>query len=486
MRPSQPRITAVGATKPAIGANSRPLKNTSAWSVPAILLMALIIALALFGAFAQSIPIMYASVVIGGCMLPRVVLPSAALWLLVLIPITYMDSPRFLGQYLTPAVLMVGIWMVRVILDQATLPSRGVRTGGWLIVGPFFALFLASALNSERLDLTIAWGGTVIVCVVAPAMLGQVRVDDVWPGVRWTFGAIAVFLGILAAADAYLQFNPWTSLYRGIFQAYEWSVFRTKTSLGHPLTTSTVASVALAVCLFPNGARRRWPYLICAVGAGTAVILTVSRTSIFAVGVAAVVGVFAARHNRGSFNSGHARGRFVTLLIAVVLAGAVAWSPLLSARNEASEAARSAAYRSNNFDNALDMFGAHPLLGVGPGNSPDEYLRNYNEVLENSAFQLLLSIGLPAFSIAVIGLTAMVILALRRGRPGAAAGIVAFLISATGFNVLDITPALLAVISPLIFCAVAPSGVAEHEFASKSDVSVSSLSAYAPRRGVLP
>lgn len=462
--------------------DGRPPRIQSDWSATAILLMVLIVGLTLFGAFARSIPIMYGGALLGGCLLPRVTLPVAALWLLVLVPIGYMDTPRFLGQYLTPAVLVTGIWMARIIIGQPKSLLPGARIRGWLIVGSFFALFLASALNSGRLDLTVAWGGAVIVCIIAPAMLGQVAVDDVWPGVRRALAAIAVFLGMLAAADAYLQFNPWTSLYRGAFQAYEWSVFRTKTSLGHPLTTSTIASVALSVCLFPHGARRRWPYLICAVGAGAAVILSVSRTSIFAVGLATIVGVFAVRQNGISSDGGQARGRFVTLMIAAVLAGAIAWSPLLSERNQASEATLSAANRSNSFDNTLDMFSAHPLLGVGPGTSPDAYFFSYNEVLENSAFQLLLSVGLPAFLIAIAGLAAVVGVALRRGRPGVAGGIVAFLISSTGFNVLDVAPALLAVISPLIFCSVAPVRIGGQPTTEAADASFVSSRNVKPAR----
>jgi hypothetical protein len=425
------------------------------WSASAILLLIGTLALALYGAFVSSLLTMFASAVIGACLLPRNALPALALWLLVLIPVPFMDSPRLLGQYFTPTVLVIAIWMIRLALAQRMTLLLRMPIRGWLIIAPFFVLLLASALGSERIDLTLAWVAVVIVCVVAPALLGQISLDDVWPTVRWTFAGIGLFLGVLAAADFFIHFNPWTGLFRYVVRNETWSVFRTKTSLGHPLTTSTVASVALGVCLFPSGGIRRWPYWICAVGALVALILSVSRASVFAVGFAAIIGALSA-HPSTRQSVARGRVRLISVLIAAALSAAVAWSPLLRRRNEASEAISSAANRSNTLDNAMNLIAERPMLGFGPGTSPEVYSARYHEPLESSAFQLLVSMGIPAFLFFSVGLGIIVTVAMRRSRAGVAAGIAAFYVSAIGFNIVDVSPAFLALTAPLIACAVMP------------------------------
>jgi hypothetical protein len=425
------------------------------WSTPTIVFLIGTLALALCGVFVSSVPTMYASVLIGAWLMPRNVLPVAALWLLVLLPVAYMNIPPVLGRCFTPAVLVIAIWMIRLALAQGMTLLLRMPIRGWLIVAPFLVLLFASALSSERIDLTLAWVAVLIICVVAPALIGQISLDNVLPTVRANFAGIGLFLGVLAAADFFIHFNPWAELVRDDLRIHMWTVFRTKTSLGHPLTTAMVASVALAVCLFPSGATRRWPYWICAVGALVAVVLSVSRGSVFAVGVAAVIGVLSALPRTGQ-PVARGRGRLISALIAATLFAAAAWSPLLREYNESLGGVSSAALRSSVFDNAMKLIAERPMLGFGPGVSPVVYLDRYNGSLENSALQLVLSMGIPAFLFVLVGFGVVVAVAMMRSRGGVAAGIVAFLVSATGFNVVDNVPPMLALIAPLIVCAVMP------------------------------
>lgn len=427
--------------------------RTSHSSAGAVLLVAAVIPGA-YGAALWSIPALAVGGVIGVValfLLPRNALPALALWVLVLFPIAYMSVPRMIGANLIPALLITAIWMIRMAMgDRMTLLLR-TPIRGWIVAGPLLVLLFASATYTVDNARTVAWVAVFVICGLAPALLGQICVDDVWPTVRRTFAGIGLFLGILAASDYFLHFNPWRLLYSA---DRSWSsAFRTSTSLGHPLTTALVAGVALAVCVFPSTRYRQWPYWICAAGASVALILTVSRSNVFAVGVSAIIGILSAHSGNGTSAK---RGRIVPVLILATIFAAVAFSPLLSQRNASAEGQSSATYRTQLFDSAMSLVDERPLLGLGPGTSGVVYEAFSYDALENSALQLMVSTGIPASLFFFVGLASVVVVAMRRSRPGAAAGIVAFSISAVGFNLIDSKPGFLVLIAPLIVCAVAP------------------------------
>jgi hypothetical protein len=436
------------------------LTNASKPLTVAIVLVIVAMALGAYGISVSSLPAMFGSAVMGAVavfLLPRNALPAAALWLLVLFPVGYMNVPGVVGRYITPAVLVIAIWMIRLALVQRMNLFLRTPLRGWLIAGPLLMLLCASAVFSVRIDITLAWMAVFIVCVVAPALLGQICLDDVWPTVRWAFAGIGLFLGVLAAADFFIHFNPWTSWYElNLTKSLsKMSVFRTRTSLGHPLNTAIVACIALAACVFPSSKTRQWPYWIGAVGALVALILSVSRASVVAVGFSAIIGILSALPRTGTSVT-RGRGRLIPVLMAATFFAAVALSPLLSDRNASKEGSGSASYRSQLLDNATGLIGERPMLGFGPGTSGLAYQNSLHLGLENAALQLMISIGLPAFLFVLVGFGMVVWVAMRRSRAGVAAGIVAFLVSATGFGVVDSNPAFFVLIAPLIACAVMP------------------------------
>ncbi|WP_445166912.1 O-antigen ligase family protein [Mycolicibacterium sp. Dal123E01] len=388
-------------------------------------------------------------------LVPRNALPAAALWLLVLLPIGYMQIPTLVGRYLMPPVLLIAIWMLRLALAQRGSLLLRIPMRGWLIVASLLVLLFTSSVFSVRLDITVAWMIVFLVCVIGPALVGQICFDDVWPTVRWTLACIGLFLGVVAAVDYLIQFNPWTSMY--VIKISKFSVFRTRTSLGHPLTTSMVASVALAACIFPTSGTRQWPYWICAMGTLVAIILSVSRTSVLAVGASALVGMLSAlpHATRVATRKGTRRSRLLPLLMAATFIATLTLSPLLNNRNTSEEGISSASVRSELLDVSINLISQHPFLGFGPGASERVY-DYHNQALENSALQLMVSIGLPAFALIVIGFGVIVVGAMRRSRAGVAAGIVAFWASATGFNILDSNTGFYTLLAPLIVCAVMP------------------------------
>lgn len=411
-------------------------------------------------------------------LLPINALPGLSLWCFVLIPLSYMTLTASIARYISWGVLGVSIWMARTAYAyRRELLAKPIR--GWQIVGPSMVLILISLLasNSGRLDVMMAWSLVFTMCVISPVILGQITGGTVWPIVRLNLAGIGIFLGVLALSDFILHVNPWMGWISADIAEKSWSVFRARTSLGHPLLTSTVASAAFAVCVFPSGNVRHWPYRFGAIGALTAVILSVSRAGVYAVALATLVGLLSAgqgaRSDRSSHNAGRQSSgrRLLSVMVALTSSLAVVWSPLLSARNSSEEGTESKTFRSDVFVNAGQLIYERPLTGFGPGISSFIYEQRYGRFsIESSALQLMVSIGLPAFLILSVGILAAMMLAIRRGRPGVAAAITAYLVSASTFNVIDSNPAILALLSPLLFCAVEPNPATVGELSKSSRV----------------
>lgn len=443
----------------------RPLIDTQEggvnWRPSTIFLLIAMLSTAVAGLWLKSLVTMFASALIGAILLPRLALPAAALWLFTLLPVGYMGFPRAFGQYVTPAVVVVAVWMLRTAFAHRMAGLLKVPIRGWIIAAPLMLLLLLSAADTEDTEATIAWTAAFIICVIAPALLGQICTDDIWPVVRFAFAGIAFFIGFLAVIDVIAHFNPWTNVISVRLKTYQWSVFRAKTSLGHPLNTSLVGSVALGVCLFAAvEVRRKWPYLLASAFASGAVILSVARTGVFAVALAVLVGlvslIFSGNQPNVRQHVSRGGGIIASLVLAGLLILAVVWSPLLKARNASSEAAGSTAVRSANLENVRGLVAERPILGFGPGSSSSVYADLYNRPLENSFLQLVVSIGLPSFALVLAGFCSLIAVAGLRSRASISAGLVAFLVSASGYNVIDINPAIFALISPLIVCAVIP------------------------------
>lgn len=447
-------------------ASKNPLRTRltsflSAFGFPIVYaVVAIVVALMLLSP-AIAISAVAAAGLAGMFFLPSNALPAIAIWLLVLVPVGYMDVPRMIGRYASPAVLIIAIWLIRVAFEGRSnvAPKRTLR--GWPIVLPFFALLavstLASGVDPAR---SIAWIAVFSICVVAPAMVAQTSLHDAWRTVRPTFAGIGLFLGILAAVEYFAHINPWTGLFRADVLQQEFSFIRAKTSLGHPLITSAVASVSLAVSVFPSHRGRQWPYWICAAGALVAVILSVSRGGAIALAFASIVGVLALFRGRSQLG-GRKRHRTVSVVLAATFLVSIIWSPLLNARSQTSGARKSTEYRFEILSNTIAIVSDSPILGLGPGASDVVYIGMYGWSIESSALQLLLSVGIPAFLLFLFGLGAVVRIAIRRSRAGVAAGIVAFFAAISGYNAINSNPAMLALVAPLVFCAVAPSRAAE-------------------------
>ena len=464
-------------------ARSIPIQSGRLSAAAVLLLLALLL-VALLGLFLSSVPLMAGSAVAGAFLLPRNALPAFGLWLLVLLPLAFTDVGwrlTLFGSFFTPAVIVTTIWLIRVYFAQRGTESGSVRVRGGVLIGSFLALLLVSmavsasavsqfgsvaiSFDPRRVQ---AWMAVFLICMVAPAVLGQLSRDNIWPTVRLTFAGIGMFLGVLATLEFAAGFNPWSDILAGFARSATWSgAYRAKTSLGHPTASALVSSVALVVCLFSAGGQRRWPYWLGGVGALAALSFSASRSGVYAVAIAAMVGIVANRSkptNHSKIKNTPARDRSrVTVLVVVAAALALAlYSPFLARYANSAEGSDSASYRFSLLGRAADLIFQHPFLGFGPGTANWVYAQNYIGIgrvarLESSILQLFISLGIPASLLVLCGLLTVVAVAIKNSRAGVAAGIAAFLSVISGYNTLEANTAHLALAAPLIFCAVSPS-----------------------------
>ncbi|MCJ1682414.1 O-antigen ligase [Rathayibacter sp. VKM Ac-2928] len=383
--------------------------------------------------------------------MPRRFMPALALAVLVVLPVGYMDVPRLIGRYFSPAVIILAVWMIRTVLSTRDAPAAPVRVGTLLWIPVLGAVAVTVALGLAP-GLSVVWVLVVLVCVVLPYLYGRTRHDEVWVSSQSAYLWIGVFVGGLAVLDFIAGFNPWSSLFSYDVTDKVWSVFRTRTSLGHPLVTSTVATVCAMIALFGSDTRR-WLRIAALAGSGAAVILAVSRTGVLAVAIGLALGCLVLLFGASPSKRTRRVTAFFLMVSAVGFLGVVTNSPLLEQRNDSTGGVKSSDYREQSTAVAADLISDNWLIGLGPGNSAAQFSSVFDGPLENSVLQLLLSLGIPLAALALSAVVVIVLRVSKRGDAGVAAAIVAFCVSLTGFSAIDVNPALLVFLTPLMYRA---------------------------------
>lgn len=379
-------------------------------------------------------------------------LPVLALWAFVLLPVGYTALPSVVGRYLTPALLLILIWELRVI----TRRGRGRRAPGIFDAGVVIllgSLVLSSFLGESAIS-SLLWVTVFAVTTVLAARAAIVSdATDLDIGMlQRHLLYVGAFIGVVTLVGLLFQFNPWDLVYTEIYRDRSWSVARAKASFGHPLVLSLVASAIVASGVAFTVRR---PILL-VLGMGGAVlglILSVSRTGLVATALGVMIAVLAQ-------SVGRARGAQWRAIIALLLGSAVvlfAWnSDLLQDRQSSADGTGSSTYRDAIFERAVRLIQTGGFTGYGPGRSVDVYMQNYpGLILENSALQLVISLG----ALSILVLLAIIltgIASLRRSRAWAPAGLAAVCVSLTGFNALDANPAILVIAVPFIIACWAP------------------------------
>jgi hypothetical protein len=379
-------------------------------------------------------------------------LPVLAMWAFVLLPVGYTALPSVVGRHLTPALLLILIWELRVITRRGReRGAHGIFDAGVVVL--LGALVLSSFLGESALS-SLLWVTVFAVTTVLAAraaIISDVTDLDIGALQRHLL-YIGAFIGVVALVELLFQFNPWELIYTELYRDRSWSVARAKASFGHPLVLSLVASAIVASGVAFTVRRP----LLLALGMGGAVlglILSVSRTGLVATALGVMIAVV-------SQSIAGARGARWRAIVALLLGSGVvilAWnSDLLQDRQSSADGTGSSTYRDAIFERAVRLIESGGFTGYGPGRSIDVYTQNYpGLILENSALQLVISLG----AISILVLLAIIlsgIASLRRSRAWAPAGLAAVCVSLSGFNALDGNPAILVVAVPFIVACWAP------------------------------
>lgn len=378
--------------------------------------------------------------------------PVLALWAFVLLPVGYTELPSVIGRNLTPALLLILIWELRVLTRRGrNRKAPGVFDAGVVVV--VAALVISSFLGESALP-SLLWVVvfSVTTLLAARAAIVSDNADLDIALLQRHLLYVGIFIGIVSLIEFLFQINPWDLVYTELYRDRSWSVIRAKASFGHPLVLSLVASAIVASGLAFSVRRP----LLLAAGMGGAVlglVLSVSRTGLVATALGVMIAVIAQSVARAPADRWRAIG--VLLLGGVVVL--LAWnSDLLQDRQSSADGAGSTTYRDAIFERAVRLIESGGLTGYGPGRSIDVYTQNYpGLILENSALQLVISLGAIS-ALVFIAIFVSGIASLRRSRAWGPAGLAAVCVSLSGFNALDGNPAILVIVVPFVIACWAP------------------------------
>ena len=375
-------------------------------------------------------------------------LPSLALALYALVPTKWVLPEVF--ATLSPSALVLVVWAVRVLDRHRVAKAVHVRRSGLVMQLAVVAgvwLLLSAVTSSER-GASVGWVLSFGLVVLLPAALGWLDPRAGHLVIR-VLAALGGALGTFACIETWvLQANP---LLAGVYATGRsgdaftqiWGVYRATTTLGHPLLNGAFFAVALPVAagLFLASRQRRWLFASVATAGGLA------ATSARGAAVAAVAGaaVTMLLHLRAR---GTAARPLAASLLALVALALVALVPFTQRATD-DEGASSAAYRLRILEPGLRLAAEDPVTGLGAGSAA--YIKGKDPSLleglsreasipslsfENSWLELLIGAGVPGLLLVV---ALLLVLAGTAGRrlPGPAGGIVAWMVVAASFNLLD-------------------------------------------------
>lgn len=376
----------------------------------------------------------------------------AGLIVYAVVPVSAMPLPQLISRYITPEVILLGI---ASIICAAGRP-RWIRTRHGGLANSGFLLILltpivCSTILSVDLWRSLAWLVSIVSIIAFSIYIGANMSANPWPQLETSLLWVGVIIGGAALFDFVFGVNPWDHVTKSQYSDRTWAIFRTSSSLGHPLIVSMVACVCVVVALLSSRSGKSRRLALCSLAfSSIAFVLSVSRTGVIAL-TAALIVAFALY--------GLGRLRFVDrgsklspwVWAACVLAAMAAWmSPLLAQRNASSGGIKSAEYRDTVFEQSVELLRVRLLLGSGPGTASNVFTNVTGLALENSWLQVVLSLGvLGSLSVGILccfWFTSICNVSL----PVIAAAIVSVLVSIAGFNILDNNPAGLFILSPFI------------------------------------
>lgn len=369
-------------------------------------------------------------------------LPALALLCFAFLPTSYldMDYGRLRGV-VTPAILVVAVWVVRLI----TTHSRQRADRSALLIGiiALVTLVVLSIFSSDS-SASIYWVLAVLLSLVLPTLL-QNRIDALTVAVLWrSWTWIGLLLAFFAIFESITQFNPLAGLYT---VEQKWSVYRVTTTLGHPLMNGAFFAVTALVLGFGAIKFRRKLMAIAALLCAIATALTGARGGVVAIAVGLGVWLLlTALSARTSFSTKLLGGVFAFATAALILTNDTLRSRLLSV-----EAAGSAQYRDTyGVGDGWELFYAHPLFGTGPGTAIYLITERTGFVLESALIGALVSLGILGSVAIMMIFLHLVMRAVRQRSFEIVAGLAGFLVAGYGFPLWETRPSTFVMVTLLI------------------------------------
>lgn len=379
---------------------------------------------------------------------PTVWWPASALTLLLLVPFAYAPK-NSLFEYLVPGtIIMTGYVLVNLGRKLPWLRHGFAIIAGLLAI--YFVLqipFGGSDNNLRKLIWILLVLGTILLPFLVTSEPASFRPIICMVLVS---GAIIATYGI---AEFLSKFNILTDFFARspIPLAQKWGSYRIFTIVGHPLVNATflatAGSAALAVFLKWNHKLSLFVFALTSVS----LIFTQSRTGLVALLVGIAVSIF------GSLRGGSTR-RVYAVACVLAFAALVFFTvdnPLVQ-RNSSTEGQGSSELRLTYIDNLSELLRAATLWGTGPGLS-DSALQKAGGYaagfpIESSLIQIIIGFGIVGASLFICIILGVLILSFRRGAVIGPSMLVAYWVAASGFNLLEAFPTLIA-IPGVILCA---------------------------------
>ncbi len=415
-------------------------------------------------------------------------LPALALIAFAVLPLQLVPSEG-IANVVRPTSILLGIWILRRWTsprrdseDQHPAVARfGSRFTVYVLAGLLIVWMGLTLAYSTALTTSAAWLSSFLMGAFLPLLVFDARAEA--QTLKRAFLWLGGLYGAYAAVEQVVRANPlFDTIYAllGASVSSPWAVYRSEASFGHPLFLGAFLAIPAALGIgdwLTNGRRSS---LVLGLLSALGVVMTVSRGSILAVGVAGVFAVLAAVVVRG----GHGLPRVLGLGLigAVALLALSSFAPL-EERQSSTESDLSAGVREQAVDVALRAADASSWIGSGPGTSGITGRLFSDVVIENSLLQLLISIGVPGLLLFLALFGAAMLDSLRRGDLGPAAAIVAYVVAITGFNSLDAVRSMHALLGLLLLLAL--NGPAMRERLSPAPPPVRSPRAATRPRAVL-
>ncbi len=374
-------------------------------------------------------------------LLPTDWLPAAALVVFLVVPRVALNINDIIST-VSPSLLVIVLWYVKNWAGSRRArregrPPEPVSVWAKILV-VLLLLWIAVLLLYRGPRLTsLAWTFAFVVLCLAILFVPHAAraIRNLQTTFLWSAAIMAVYCALEYVAGSNFVFERVNALV-STEPLQHWSVYRAYGSLGHPLYAGLFFAMAFAIAFgrrFSGGGNRN---LVFAALSMLGVVLTVSRSSVGAVAVAAGIIILPNLVRRSSLSPAF-RGFLALLVVGGVYA--ITQASAFQDRLGSDEAQGSTDARNAVFDLSMVTAQAYDWLGAGPAMALTAAAPfNPNAVIIESAYlQILISLGIPGLVLIGLLVAGGALRAIRAGAYAGLGAIVAFCANAAFFNILE-------------------------------------------------